>query len=80
MFFLEIVAAIVNLSLGFESPKLDLSNSSYDPFFGTTTCCSVLTPYTVQILGLILVGKKRKFGLMFFIKIVAIIVNLMLCF
>ena len=33
MFFIEVVAVIVNLMLGFfESPKLDLYNSSYGPF------------------------------------------------
>ena len=33
MFFIEVVATIVNLMLGSESSKLDLYNSSYGPFY-----------------------------------------------
>ena len=68
MFFLEIVAKS-------ESPKLDLYNSSYGPFFGTATGCPVLTLYTVQ--NRFLIMKKREFRLVFFMEIIATSVNLM---
>ena len=45
--FIENVAAIVNLLLDFESPKLDLYSSSYGTFSGIATCYPVLTLYTV---------------------------------
>ena len=51
--FIEIVVAIVNLMLSFESTELDLYSSSYGPFSRTATGYLVLTPYIVQILGLI---------------------------
>ena len=37
MFSMEIIAASINLMLAFESPKLDLYNSSYGPFPRTAT-------------------------------------------
>ena len=37
MLFIEVVAASINLMLGFESPKSDLYSLSYGPFLGTTT-------------------------------------------
>ena len=45
--FIEIVAAVVHLMLGFWITKLDFYNMSYGPFSGTTTGYPVLTPYTV---------------------------------
>ena len=61
MCFIEIVAAIVNLMLDFESPKLDLYSSSCGPFSGTATCYPILTLYNVQILGQIFGWKKGGF-------------------
>ena len=60
MCFIDIVAEIVNLILGFESPKLDLYSSSYGPFSRTATGYNVLTLYTVQILGQIFGWKKEE--------------------
>ena len=57
--FMEIVSVSKNLMLGFEALKLDLYNSSYSPFSGTATGCPILTPYTVQILGLIFGWEKE---------------------
>ena len=50
---MEIVDASMKLMLGFESSRLDLYNSSYGPFFGIATGFPILTPYTIQNLGLI---------------------------
>ena len=36
VFFMEIIAASINLMYAFESPNLDLYISSYGPFPGTT--------------------------------------------
>ena len=60
MFFMEIIAASVNLMLDFESPKLDLYSSIYGLFFRTTIGCPVLTLYTVQILGPIFSWEKKR--------------------
>ena len=49
--FKEIVALYENLILGFESPKLDLYNPSYGPFFGTAKGCPALNEPTVQNFG-----------------------------
>ena len=59
MFFMEVIEASVKLMYAFESPKLDLYNSSYDPFSRTATGCPVLTIHTVQILGLIFDWEKE---------------------
>ena len=59
MFSMKIIDAYVKLMYAFESPKLNLYSSSYDPFSGTSIDCPVLTPYTVQILGLISGCKKE---------------------
>ena len=48
---MKIVAEVVNLILGFESPKLDLYKPSYGPFSGTTIGFPVLAEPTVQIFG-----------------------------
>ena len=48
--------------------------------FGNVGIVPVFTLYFVQFLGLIFGWKKRKFGLMFFMKIVVEVVNLMLGF
>ena len=37
--------------LVFESPKLDLYNSSYGPFSGTAPSCPVLAEPTIQVFG-----------------------------
>ena len=42
--------------------------------------CPVLTLYDVQFLGLIFDYKKREFGIVFFMEIVAEVVKLMLGF
>ena len=59
MFCMEIIASFVNLMLAFESTKLDFYSSSYGPFSETATCCPALTPYIVQILGLIFGWEKE---------------------
>ena len=46
---MEVIGASLNLMYAFESLKLYLYNSSYDPFSGTPTGCPVLTLYTVHI-------------------------------
>ena len=77
---MKIVVEVVNLMLEFESPKLDLYNLSYGPFSGIATGCPVLTPYTVQILGLILGQGKWGNWTSSFMEIVVVSENLMLGF
>ena len=60
MFYMEIIAASVNLMEVFELPKLDLYNSSYGPFFGTAIDFLILALYIVQILGLIFGWEKKR--------------------
>ena len=57
---MEVIGTSVKLMYAFESPKLDLYSLSYSPFSGTAIGCPVLTPYIVQILGLIFDWEKER--------------------
>ena len=77
---MKIVAEVVKLMLGFESLKLDLHSSSYDPlnFWNSHSLDYYL--FVSRFWELFSIGKKRELGQVFFIEIVAAIVNLMLGF